>query len=561
MSALGLVEAGPTPEPVFPSATPYRVELCDTLSAGKRLWIRGRFLVPPVEPVAPATQRHWWQRRASRDPAADTHPLVHIETRVSGQILEADVPVDGEGAFEALGSADLPPARRGWRVARNKLTLAGHSVEACNLVVQPPSDASAAIIVILPLELTVEARAAMRLSHAPWAAGLPALIAKLQKTGAPRPVYYLACEPGEMAGRQIELGLAAAGLGWPAGQFLVLAPEADGATAALNRGLERLRWLLAGALDLVIVNLEPSATALPVELREPVENWAVVRRLLTTGTGGIALPECVEAPGNGQRVTVRPTRSALVPRYPVVFCHGMLASSMLKMQMPAHLNCFSSLETFLAGRGLRVLFPQVLPTGGVVERATSLKEQVERWSDGPLNLVAHSMGGLDARYLITHLGMARRVRSLTTISAPHRGTFAADWFIANFRSRLPLLLALETLGVNVDGFRDCRLDACRDFNAKTPDAPEVRYFSYAGEISPARLSPFLRRSYTVLTPVEGPNDGMVSSMSARWGEFLGIVHADHFAQTPDAAFTRPGEDFDALGFYSRLIEDLARRGF
>jgi hypothetical protein len=35
---------------------------------------------------------------------------------------------------------------------------------------------------------------------------------------------------------------------------------------------------------------------------------------------------------------------------------------------------------------------------------------------------------------------------------------------------------------------------------------------------------------------------------------------DHFAQTPDGLFVRPGENFDALGFYSRLVEDLARRG-
>jgi hypothetical protein len=35
---------------------------------------------------------------------------------------------------------------------------------------------------------------------------------------------------------------------------------------------------------------------------------------------------------------------------------------------------------------------------------------------------------------------------------------------------------------------------------------------------------------------------------------------DHFGQSPDGRFARPGEDFDALGFFSRLTEDLARRG-
>jgi hypothetical protein len=63
-----------------------------------------------------------------------------------------------------------------------------------------------------------------------------------------------------------------------------------------------------------------------------------------------------------------------------------------------------------------------------------------------------------------------------------------------------------------------------------------------------------------LTPAEGPNDGLVSMNSATWGEVLGTLSVDHFAQTPDGLFVRPGENFDALSFYSRLIEELAHRG-
>jgi triacylglycerol lipase len=175
--------------------------------------------------------------------------------------------------------------------------------------------------------------------------------------------------------------------------------------------------------------------------------------------------------------------------------------------------------------------------------------------------VAHSMGGLDARYLITHLGMAGRVQSLTTIASPHRGTAFADWFTANFRHRLPLLLAMEAFGLDVDGFHDCRPSACAAFNAATPDAPGVAYFSYGASVPQARVNPVLRRPWTLLSGTEGPNDGMVSVASARWGEYLGTLHADHFSQTPDAILVRPDEDFDALAFCLRLVEDLAYRGF
>ena len=60
--------------------------------------------------------------------------------------------------------------------------------------------------------------------------------------------------------------------------------------------------------------------------------------------------------------------------------------------------------------------------------------------------------------------------------------------------------------------------------------------------------------------MEGANDGLVSARSGAWGEVLGMLSVDHFAQTPDGLFVRPGENFDALTFYSRLIEDLAHRG-
>jgi triacylglycerol lipase len=231
------------------------------------------------------------------------------------------------------------------------------------------------------------------------------------------------------------------------------------------------------------------------------------------------------------------------------------------MQLPEDLNCFSALRGFLRERGFRALFPQVAPTSGIVARARQLREQILRWTDEPVNIIAHSMGGLDARYLITHLGMADRVRSLTTIATPHRGTCLVEWFIQNFRNRVPLLLAMEAMGVNVDGFRDCRPSACQAFNARTPDMREVRYFSYCGAVPFNRVTPMLRRAWNLLNMLEGPNDGMVSVESARWGECLGVLNADHFAQTPDRIFVRPGEDFDALGFYFRLLEDLARRGF
>ncbi len=256
----------------------------------------------------------------------------------------------------------------------------------------------------------------------------------------------------------------------------------------------------------------------------------------------------------------QPAFTHRVTRHPLVFCHGMLGISALHMRLPEHLNYYSPLEPFLRERGFRALFPDVPATGGVAERAERLREQIRRWTDEPVNLIAHSMGGLDCRYLITHLGMADRVRSLTTIATPHHGTYLAEWFIRNYRHRVPLLFAMEALGVDMGGFRACLCSSCADFNAKTPDMSGVQYFSYGASVSQAQVNPILRRVWNVLTAAEGANDGMISVASAHWGEYLGTIAVDHFAQTPDALPTPASATFDPLGFYLHIAEDLARRG-
>ena len=49
-----------------------------------------------------------------------------------------------------------------------------------------------------------------------------------------------------------------------------------------------------------------------------------------------------------------------------------------------------------------------------------INEILEENHCGKVNIIAHSKGGLDARYLISGLHMEDKVASLTTISTPHR---------------------------------------------------------------------------------------------------------------------------------------------
>ncbi len=247
-----------------------------------------------------------------------------------------------------------------------------------------------------------------------------------------------------------------------------------------------------------------------------------------------------------------------VPRYPLVFCHGMLGMSLLKGTPLEQGNYFSCMRDFLRERNVEAMFPAVSGLGSIQTRARQLREKIRAWTGEPVNLIAHSMGGLDARCMLSHFDMGGQVKSLTTLGTPHRGTAAADWFCSHL-GRLLLPLA-RLAGMDVEGVKDLRTSACADFNARTPDLPRVHYFSVGATAPLVCVSPHLRRSWCIIRKVEGENDGLVSMRSAVWGKYLDTLPVDHFSMTPDGLFRHPCEKFDTLPFYERLFEELARRG-
>jgi triacylglycerol lipase len=607
MFPLGLVE----PTLVSPRASLYpnvgeianpphaelKVELEQVLSSASRLWVRGCLANHLSAREARKGQPWWscWRRGTSRGISSGN---VRLETHIGSQVLETEIPMQADGRFEALLTMGQQAARRGWRIADHRILFAGRTAQKCGVVLAPQPEARGMVVVVLPLDYATASQNTQRLAYSDLARLAPILRRLQQESAGPQAFYYLVGVPPAGAISHTDLAVATRTLGWPHGDFVLVPTKRASVVEEFAKTVDRLRWLFAGSLDLQVLNLEPLlAASFACQLR-PKADRAAVSCLLTpyeaptergarnaerlalraprsAPVGRISNPPytpCLPEPEK-KRLTLardephpsffrmRRTGAGLVPRYPVIFCHGMLAYSTLRMQFPEDANYFSRLRGIFRERGFRVLFPRVTPTGGVAVRAHELREEILRWTEGPVNIVAHSMGGLDARYLITRLNMAARVRSLTTIATPHRGTFLADWFHVNFRQRVPLLWAMEKVGINVDGFRDCQTDACREFNASTPDDPGVRYFSFGGAVPAAHVTPFLRRLWYLLAAEEGTNDGMVSVASARWGEYLGTLPADHFAQTPDRLWVRPGGDFDTESFYIRLLENLARHGF
>src|SRR6185369_10558770 len=114
-------------------------------------------------------------------------------------------------------------------------------------------------------------------------------------------------------------------------------------------------------------------------------------------------------------------------------------------------------------------------------------------------IIAHSMGGLDARYMISRMGMAERVAALITISTPHRGSPYADWCLLNVGKRMGGLKLMKLLGLNVKAISDLTLESCARFNDKIDDHPEVKYYSISAARPMHRVPAFLLHSHKLIS--------------------------------------------------------------
>jgi triacylglycerol lipase len=246
-----------------------------------------------------------------------------------------------------------------------------------------------------------------------------------------------------------------------------------------------------------------------------------------------------------------------VLRCPVVFVHGLLGFDYLRLGR-WRLACYwSSLPDRVRAAGNRVHIARVAPLGSVRERAGQLKAYLdEHCPREPVHLFAHSMGGLDSRYMISRLGMASRVLSLTTLGTPHRGTPFADW---GLRRVLPVFRAFfDMFGLTPRAIQDLSTAACRRFNDEVPDAPGVRYYSVAGQFESSWRTPTWLLSWNIIQKEQGHNDGLVPVSSAVYGEDCSLWQGHHISLVnfPAPLSRVTGRSLDRTPAYAGLLARL-----
>lgn len=257
------------------------------------------------------------------------------------------------------------------------------------------------------------------------------------------------------------------------------------------------------------------------------------------------------------RRRLRPRRKRLPGRlrHPILLAHGVLGFDRIRVAGKSQAY-FRGVPEALADRGVEVHLVRVPALASVAERAAQLAQAVRSIDARKVNVIAHSMGGLDARYAISALGLSAKVASLTTVGSPHRGTPLADLGTGFFGDTLKLRALFEKLGVDLAAFYDLTTARMAAFNASVPDAKGVFYGCYLGHLpnGPRGSSSLLWPAYRYLHGKAGENDGLVPVSSQSWGEVLGDIEADHWGQIGWSTA------FDAPAFYTKVLDELRGRG-
>jgi len=165
-----------------------------------------------------------------------------------------------------------------------------------------------------------------------------------------------------------------------------------------------------------------------------------------------------------------------------------------------------------------------------------------------VHIIAHSMGGLDARHMIVDLGMADKVASLTTIGTPHRGTVLADHVLSHGGVLLMDVLKRVT---NVDGFADLTITKCEEFNRRAEDSEarnEVAYQTYASAEDFRRVFAPLIPSWLFINEHAGQNDGLVPFTSQQWTEEL-IASDGQRKKVLRKEFPFPADHLNQVGWW------------
>lgn len=256
-------------------------------------------------------------------------------------------------------------------------------------------------------------------------------------------------------------------------------------------------------------------------------------------------------------------------KYPIILAHG-IAAKQLRI-----LNAFGRIKEKLEASGYAVYVADTDGFGCIETNAEQLKRYIERvlveTGAEKVNIIAHSKGGLDSKYMITNLGMEDKVASLTTLCTPHRGSIIASkiWDLPLPIKKIcalsiDLFYRLILGDKHPDSMRTCRQLRQIDEAEETLQFSEKVYCqSYSTSISSVKdcfvmaLPMKMQHHFEIMD-----NDGLVAEDSTKFGNYRGKcldIPVSH-VQIIDL-FSKKDQKEQIYAFYNKLCAELSEMGF
>jgi triacylglycerol lipase len=282
--------------------------------------------------------------------------------------------------------------------------------------------------------------------------------------------------------------------------------------------------------------------------------------------------------------------ASLPTKYPVVLIHGIAMNDINVLGV----DYFYGIQNELEDEGYTVFVTTQDCFNSTESRAREVFQQLLSIKAihpeyTKFNIIAHSQGALDARYLTSNLSTTINgklvkgsdlVASITSISGVHRGSPIADLVLGILPSGVPrdvvagvvnifwkLFFRNETANSEAAVRSLATSYMVNTFNPNVKDVPGIYYQSYAGRIKTITATFLVTAPLNAfIKSVDGANDCMVSVNSAKWGNFRGDITGawwcggvDHFMEIGHLFGVTPG--FNAPDFYVSIAKDLQNRGY
>ncbi len=259
-------------------------------------------------------------------------------------------------------------------------------------------------------------------------------------------------------------------------------------------------------------------------------------------------------------------------KYPLVLIHGVGFRDF------KYINYWGRIPKALIRQGATIYYGNQEAFGTVEYNANDIRNKIFQVIDETgckkVNIIAHSKGGLDARYMASKLGMGKYIASITMISSPHRGVRFVDIachmpdgiyrFIARAFNKYFRLIGDK----NPDFYtatRQFSTYSSRKFNEEIIDVEGIYYQSYASVMKNMFSDYILTIPYILVNLTEGRNDGLVSITSAKWGDFKGVLSNKYYRGISHGDIIDLRRDdykgFDVVEKYVEIISALKNKGY